>query len=88
MSEENLERLFSSMHILSNLYKYKCDDEVVSEKISKLISNIISFITHKKIRTQKEINELKVTINELLSEMIETIDPRIMVEYNIWEAQT
>ena len=89
MEEEALELLLNRMHILCNMYSFKCDDKNEhKQKILDLIKEIVEFITFKKDRKQEDIQELRIKINNLLSAMINTIDPRIMHEYNIWEAQT
>ena len=51
-----------------------------------MIKRIKDFRTHKTIRKQEVINDLKIEIDDLMSEMITTIDPNIMRDYSIYES--
>jgi len=90
MDCSDLDKLLSNMHILSNVYKKEIEDDCDSKKlfdsIVKMIDTIKNFRTHKIVRKQDVINDLKIEIDDLLSEMITTIDPKVMLEFNIYES--
>lgn len=82
-----LDKLLSNLQVLCNVYKHSCDDEEFIDTINKMIERVKNYRTHAVIRKQKEIQELKCDVDDLISDMIKTIDPKIMTEFNIFETQ-
>jgi len=80
------DKLLSNMQILSNVYSNNIEDnEEIYKQIMSMLERIRNFRSHKIIRKQKVIQELKIDIDDLVSDMVKTIDPKIMLEFNIYE---
>jgi len=91
----NFDKQLSNMQILCKVFSigFNIDEikdsddesEMIAVDSIKMIDKIKELRTHEIIRKQKAIQLIKFDIDNLISRMIHTIDPRNMVDFPIYE---
>jgi len=85
IDEKDFSLLASNMQIVCNLYNFKSSEGKIKDKVTKMTEKIKKYIKRDEKRTQDYLFGLRIEMNDVLSEIINTIDPKNMFEFDIHE---
>jgi len=89
----DFERILSNAYIISSVFLYqdkKEDEQEIDRDLVKSVEDLSKKLVlhqnHKIIRSQKEINTLKIDVNSTIAKIITSINPNNMIDFPIAES--
>ena len=81
----NLDKMLQYFQVLGNVFSMDNENEDLQKKIKAQIKKVKEFRTHKIIRKQETIINLKIECDDLISEMMHCVDGKVMQMCNAFD---